>query len=547
MQWQPSEGIDLEPNAQTAVTATAGNLAITAGPGAGKTELLAQRADFLLRTGSSRYPRRILAISFKVDAAANLRQRVRLRCPPEITARLDSFTFHAFALRLIHAFRPVLTGIDALDPDFTIDKNDRIRGRQITFDDMAPLATSIMRNSPIARTAVQQTYSHVFLDEFQDCTLNQYRLIQAAFAGQGTQLTAVGDTKQRIMGFAGALEGIFLRFAEDFEATPLNLYANHRSLPRLRRMQNAMVRVLEPQAALEDDDIPGQDGIIDILSYTTASAEARDLTDRIASWIRDEEVPAEQIAVLACKQINEYTEDLRSHLRRQGIPYRVETDLQDLATEPIAQIIIDFLTVITGSREPAAYSRLMDLTLDRLTGTAESESLYTRIRASIASATQTIHNRNFRDWESLTDDFLKLIGEAALVSLSPQYQQPRRLRELTEETYERLRTLLDSVGNLPAALREFRGTNAVRLLNIHKAKGMEFDRVIVPAIEQEMFWAKPDDERAVFFVAISRARHHLTLTSCLERPTPTNDPWRWAEARTEHAEFLGFARRYTSG
>src|SRR3954471_21875300 len=106
-QWLPSDGLRLEPNALVAVKETARNLALTAGPGAGKTEMLAQRADFLLRTGVCRYPKRILAISLKVDASHNLKARVRKRCGNQLAARFDSHTFHAFAKRLIDRFRPV--------------------------------------------------------------------------------------------------------------------------------------------------------------------------------------------------------------------------------------------------------------------------------------------------------------------------------------------------------------------------------------------------------------------------------------------------------
>lgn len=70
--WLPSDGLTLEPNALLAAKEQARCLALTAGPGAGKTEMLAQRADFLLRTGTCRYPKRILAISFKVDASKKL-------------------------------------------------------------------------------------------------------------------------------------------------------------------------------------------------------------------------------------------------------------------------------------------------------------------------------------------------------------------------------------------------------------------------------------------------------------------------------------------
>lgn len=116
-QWTPASGFVLEPNANTAVRETTRNTAVTAGPGAGKTELLAQRADFLLRTGNCRYPQRILAISFKVDAARNLQRRVSQRCGPDLATRLDSHTFHAFAKRLIDRNRGVLSGTDALDTD----------------------------------------------------------------------------------------------------------------------------------------------------------------------------------------------------------------------------------------------------------------------------------------------------------------------------------------------------------------------------------------------------------------------------------------------
>ncbi len=117
-EWIPADGMTLEPNASQAVREQVTNVVVTAGPGAGKTELLAQRADFLLRTGGCRYPRRILAISFKVDAARNIKERVQQRCGADLAARFDSFTFHAFAKRIIDNYRILLTGKDALAPDY---------------------------------------------------------------------------------------------------------------------------------------------------------------------------------------------------------------------------------------------------------------------------------------------------------------------------------------------------------------------------------------------------------------------------------------------
>lgn len=169
-----------------------GCIALLAGPGAGKTETLAQRADFLLRTGVCPYPKRILAISFKKDASENLKERVAKRCGAELAARFDSYTFHAFGKRMIDIFRTALKGQDVLDQDYTVGEH-RIPRSQITFNDMVPLANEVLNECSAARNAIQATYSDVFLDEFQDCTNTQYSLVLNAFQGSGTRIIAVGE------------------------------------------------------------------------------------------------------------------------------------------------------------------------------------------------------------------------------------------------------------------------------------------------------------------------------------------------------------------
>ncbi|HYG08990.1 MAG TPA: UvrD-helicase domain-containing protein, partial [Pyrinomonadaceae bacterium] len=103
-EWKPAELTALEPAAEKAVRSR-NNTAVIAGPGAGKTELLAQRAGYLLQTGICAAPRRILAISFKRDAAKNLRERVERRYGALLSQRFDSYTFDAFAKGLLDRFR----------------------------------------------------------------------------------------------------------------------------------------------------------------------------------------------------------------------------------------------------------------------------------------------------------------------------------------------------------------------------------------------------------------------------------------------------------
>lgn len=121
--WKPRGIPALEPAAWTALRRTE-NTSVVAGPGAGKTEFLAQRAAYLLETGVCRPPHRILAISFKTDAAANLAKRVQERCPPGLARRFSSFTFDALTKNLVDRFANALPSVwrpttpyDVLLPD----------------------------------------------------------------------------------------------------------------------------------------------------------------------------------------------------------------------------------------------------------------------------------------------------------------------------------------------------------------------------------------------------------------------------------------------
>lgn len=101
--WRPSGIANLETNAWCALR-EANCTCVIAGPGAGKTEFLAQRAVYLLETGTCPLPYRVLAISFKRDAAENLAARVRKRCPPDLSKRFVSLTFDAFTKGLVDRF-----------------------------------------------------------------------------------------------------------------------------------------------------------------------------------------------------------------------------------------------------------------------------------------------------------------------------------------------------------------------------------------------------------------------------------------------------------
>jgi superfamily I DNA/RNA helicase len=542
--WKPADGLTLEPNALLAAKEQTRNLALTAGPGAGKTEMLAQRADFLLRTGTCRYPKRILAISFKVDASSNLKERIRRRCGSELATRFDSYTFHAFAKHIIDRFRPVLTGKDALEAGYTIGK-PKVAHKQIDFDDLMPCAIQILKKSKPARNAIRQTYSDVFLDEFQDCTNLQYELLKLAFQGTGIRLTAVGDTKQKIMGWAGAMDGIFQAFVADFVAVPLNMYRNFRSKPRLLRLQNEIIRKLDPLSVMPDEQLAGDEGEIFAWRFEDSCKEADYLADLIASWIKTEQLPPAEIAVLIRNQLDLYADHLMAALAARGIPFRNEQQMQDITVEPAARLIVDYLSCLYGRREPKAWIRLMNQLIPFADEEIQSNArkdldrLVKQQRKEIAIA--ELVDEPYSGWWELVRAFLKQVSVETLVSLSPDYESHDRLKEVVRDTKAKVEELLQLEPDLPKALKRFSDDQAVRILTIHKSKGLEFDSVIIMAVENEIFFGDQDENRCAYFVGVSRAKKRLVLTHADHRECPAGYARRWDVRRTAQTEYFSYA------
>ncbi|MBW5414763.1 MULTISPECIES: ATP-dependent helicase [Pseudomonas] len=547
--WMPADGLTLEKNALLAVMEPHRSLALTAGPGAGKTEILAQRADFLLRTALCPYPKRVLAISFKVDASQNLKDRVLKRCGSDLASRFDSYTFHGFAKRIIDRFRPVLEGADALDANYKIG-SEHIEHSQITFAQLIPLATKILSASSIARNAVCQTYSDVFLDEFQDCTTEQYRLLRLVFMNKPIRLTAVGDVKQKIMGWAGAMDGIFADYANEFNAVPLHLFRNFRSKPALLRMQNEIIRALDPAAVMAGELIAGEEGDIWARNFENSQLEASYIADLVYKWHTVDLIPLREIAILFSKQVNDYGALIMQHLDAKGIPYRNEYESQDLVNEPVARLIVDYLSCLYRSRQPKCWTRLIErLTViddenADLKAQDKFEKMYSKhlkhVRARACS------ENPYLGWWEIVQEFMDQVGLPMLTTLSADYEQRSRLNEVIVQVNQQLTAHFERGSDLLAALNNFSSDETIRLLTIHKSKGLEFHSVIMPAIETQTFWGKAYDERCAFFVGVSRAKDRLMITSCDRRFRPLGNPPRWQERRSPHGEFISYITPFLS-
>ena len=395
--WQPVDVEELEPNALDVVRSM-DNRSVVAGPGAGKTELLAQRASYLLQTGASPAPRRILAISFKRDAATNLAARVSLRCHRDLAGRFDSLTFDAFAKGLVDRFGQALPDHWRPRPNYeilmpnsrmyenffrelgdppslvgtradlmalntrTFERNHLIgqplpvdgswhrtvahwaagrfwhsalhRGKvsYLSFPMIGRLAELLLRLNPLARHALGLTYSHLFMDEFQDTTHVQYDLVKTIFLGSDTVVTAVGDVKQQIMRWANAIDNPFALVEVDFGAKSTPLSNNYRSSPELVRIQHILARALDPNAAKPVSKARGtiDSGSCAIWNLSSPEIEATRLVDFVLSSMTKSDLGPRDFVVLVRQKAVDYADVLAPEFAARGLPLRNEAALRGL-------------------------------------------------------------------------------------------------------------------------------------------------------------------------------------------------------------------------
>jgi superfamily I DNA/RNA helicase len=348
------------------------------------------------------------------------------------------------------------------------------------------------------------------------------------------------------MGWAGALEGIFQTFAADFDAKPLNLYQNFRSKPRLRRMQNEMVKVMDPAAAVADGELLGNEGVIVKCSFGTDDEEAASLTEKIAKWI-NEGVPPSEIAVLIGNKPELYAIKLVEQLELSGIPYRDEKQFQDLGSEPLARVYTDVLKCVFLDRAPEPYARLIEMYEGRWNDVS-NPAAHRRFKEFLHQNMKSVRAKSFQGptdgvLRVITSGFLNLVGRSALVSLSADYTGGNRFDDLSEQVHTRLRELLDGGLEIDEALARFSEDGAVRIMTVHKSKGLEFHTVIAMGIENQIFFGDINSTRPTFFVQISRAKERLVLTSAAHRSRPNGHAGYWYEDRTPTTEFFDYASK----
>ncbi|HBG7231784.1 ATP-dependent helicase [Clostridioides difficile] len=587
-EWHPAAGFKLEFEAMNTVINDENTL-VVAGPGAGKTELLAQRACFLLETNTCRYPKKILAISFKKDAAANLKERVELRCGKELASRFESKTYDAFAKEIVDRFRNSLdeayrtlnnykiakdsdvrrafeiSGLNfrgkqtefnkvygnklsinklPLHTDF-IDKvfidawNVLLKGNKdnnfessLTFEMISRLAEYLIRTNIYIKKAIQMTYSHVFLDEFQDTTSIQYDLVKSCFFKTETIITAVGDGKQRIMSWAGARKSIFEDFQNDFLSQKRKLIMNHRSAPRLVEIQKTMYNKLnEDEIDLKTNEKWNhEDGEAYLRLFEDYLKEADVLSEEIVSLVENG-VKINEICILVKQSVEIYSEEIINKLSKLNIKARNEAVYQDLLKEDIIKILVSLFRLASNDRRPDDWDYIYDI-LGELYGVDESynqktlNDFITKVELMINDIKANLNITDEKQFLDLVDSKIEYISYEKFASKFQQYKSKDYFDDLVDKFKKLVWTEYNETKDWIKAIDNFEGKNSIPIMTIHKSKGLEYDTIFFVGLEDSAFWNfknQPDEDRCAFFVALSRAKRRIDFTFSSNRPTKFSD------------------------
>ena len=557
---------DLDPAQREAVLATSGPVCILAGAGTGKTRAISRRVAYAIETGVVA-PTEVLVVTFTDKAAREMRDRLTALGRPGVTAA----TFHAAALRQLRHFWPTISGgelpsileskvallidlartlpggyryvaVRDLAGEIEWAKARRIaperyeeavelgghdgplparlfaplygryeaakdRTGRIDFEDMLEMTVRLIEDDPAVADEVRARYRWFSVDEYQDTNTLQQALLDAWLGGR-QDLAVVGDEDQTIYTFTGASSEWLTGFGQRYPAAHVvRLETNYRSTPQVLELANRLLAGA-PRAAggrpLKRLLPTRPDGPLPVIRQFADGVEEETAVAAEARRLIADGIPAEQIAVLV--RTNAQLIGFEAAFRAAGVPFQLRGE-RFFARPEIRRAVAAVRTRRRVEAESTDTTDTAATTNDRLSQT-DRLGLTDRLAALWADAL------DFR---------------AAVVPAGEEARQRHAALSTLFEVGRRVEAA-DPTAGLDAFLTEVDQRSAdeaggttglgVELLTYHRAKGLEWDAVFLPALEEGILpirqaseAAEIDEERRLLYVGITRARVHLWLSS----------------------------------
>jgi DNA helicase-2/ATP-dependent DNA helicase PcrA len=420
----------------------------------------------------------------------------------------------------------------------------------VDYDDLLVLWGRLIREFPAERAAQARRFRHILIDEMQDTNSVQVEVVEALAAAGAGNLTAVGDDAQSIYRFRGADYDNILRFPERHPSAHIfQLEVNYRSTPQIVAFTRASIARNEVGFA-KDLTSARSDGTLPLVVATEDAYEEATLICQQILEARDKDVPLGQMAVLYRNHHDSIL--LQGELLARGIPYTVRSGLRFFEQAHIKDVLAH-LRVVLNPRDEASWRRLL-LLLPGI-GLAKAGGIYQQLSRSgqpleaLESATTMalLPSKSKGPFAGFVSDLRKLRATdpennpAAAVGAILKGGYPNTVRLKYERPENRIadieqfallaakyRSLERLIADLLLAgdvygMDSFAGEEAGGVLvlsTVHQAKGLEWSHVFVPRLIEEGFPHRrsldepggQDEERRIFYVAVTRAMNELTLT-----------------------------------
>lgn len=434
----------------------------------------------------------------------------------------------------------------------------------VDFDDLILLTLRLFREYPEALEAAREQFQHVMVDEYQDTNAAQFELIHS-LTSQSRNLCVVGDDDQSIYGWRGAEVANLLHLERHFpEVRIIKLEQNYRSTNIILRAANALIRGNPRRREKNLWSAHGEGSRIQCQAFETDEAEAKAVAENLQYDHEIRRIPWRHQAVLF--RTNLQSRPIETALRQQRIRYRLVGG-QSFFDRRDVRDVLAYLKVLTNPHDDVSLLRianvpsrgLSDVTMERVLAASQERkcSVYAAMRHSdVQEALPTRAADAVRSWTTWIDTTRLDLETAGVLSLSSwietllsgvgYWQEVKRWEkdpEVGEFRIKSLRDMLSTIDKEPVT-----GTNAldrlsaflaevtldsdreddndaeadvVTLITMHSCKGLEFPHVHIVGLEDGLLphsrsklEGTMDEERRLFYVALTRARETLRISHC---------------------------------
>jgi DNA helicase-2/ATP-dependent DNA helicase PcrA len=438
----------------------------------------------------------------------------------------------------------------------------------VDFPELLLRAFELLKNNEILREHYAQRFRHILVDEFQDTNRLQYRWLKL-LASSGAKMFCVGDDDQSIYTFRGANVGNMADFERDFKVRHVvRLEQNYRSHGNILDAANALIANNRNRLGKNLWTAAGKGEPLRVFEGESDTDEARWLVEEVQALAR-EGTRLSHIGVLY--RSNAQSRVVEHALFSQAIPYRVYGGLRFFERAEIKHALA-YLRLVAGPDDDNAFLRVANFP-PRGIGARTMEQLQDAAKQAGGSLYKASEGSKAGVFKKLIDDLrtetaglpLPEIVEhvVARSGLIEHYKTERegadRIENLSElvnaaaafgeedrevesgETADPLTAFLAHAALEAGEHQAGDGQDALQLMTVHSAKGLEFDAVFLTGLEEGLFPHEQsvterdglEEERRLAYVAITRARHRLYLshaqTRMLHGQTRYNIPSRFLE------------------